>query len=288
MSKTIQCHIKKNKDDLNSFIDLAKTTFGIDFSGWYEKGFWPDNYIPHYIVEDNQVISNCSGSTLDLHLDGKSYSALQIGTVMTDVHYRKKGYAKSIMAKLLDAYKDKEIIYLFANDDAKTFYQQFGFKAYKQYSHLWEYCCDTNSTKVRKLDINSQMTDRQLFIDQVKNAYVNPYFDLKQSEGLVAFYGSFVFPDHVYYIEDLKTILIAEESDGKLQLYDVISDKIPDMEAVVSAFITEPISEVVFHFTPPVALSGLIKSEVTDDGTFFIKTDLEIKIPYQYPLTKQA
>lgn len=43
-----------------SFNDLAMKTFGLDFRGWYNKGYWNDQYIPYSFVQAGKVIANAS------------------------------------------------------------------------------------------------------------------------------------------------------------------------------------------------------------------------------------
>ncbi|PGM56126.1 hypothetical protein [Bacillus sp. AFS053548] len=63
----------------NSFIKLAKQTFGIDFNDWYEKGFWTDRYVCYSYVKEDLVIANASINKMKV----QEYNAIQIGTVMT-------------------------------------------------------------------------------------------------------------------------------------------------------------------------------------------------------------
>ena len=82
-------HDKALRDSFNA---LAEQTFGLHFEGWYQNGFWGDNYDPHSIVIDGEVAANVSVNRTDLVFGGKRYHILQLGTVMTAPEHRGKGY----------------------------------------------------------------------------------------------------------------------------------------------------------------------------------------------------
>jgi hypothetical protein len=66
-----------------SFNQLAKSTFGIDFEKWYKNGFWDDRYICYSYRDEDKVVANVSINKMDVILEGERKRVLQIGTVMT-------------------------------------------------------------------------------------------------------------------------------------------------------------------------------------------------------------
>ena len=38
-----------------SFNALAEKTFGLNFEGWYQNGFWGDNYNPYSVFMDGKI-----------------------------------------------------------------------------------------------------------------------------------------------------------------------------------------------------------------------------------------
>ncbi|NGY75654.1 GNAT family N-acetyltransferase [Bacillus megaterium] len=128
--------IKDYKDNhilRKSYCELANNIFGIDFNEYYEKGFWSNKYVPFSYVYENQVIANVSVNILDLIVRGEKKKALQIGTVMTDLNYRKQGLATDLMNKVLDDYRDSyDFMYLFANKNVLDFYPKFGFSVVEE------------------------------------------------------------------------------------------------------------------------------------------------------------
>ncbi|MBN6185372.1 GNAT family N-acetyltransferase [Aneurinibacillus sp. BA2021] len=118
---------KENRKYRESFIELARQVFGIDFTRWYEKGCWDGNYVCYSYVDRARVVANVSINKMTVIVEGKEYKAIQIGTVMTHPEYRKQGLSKKLMYHVIDTYeKECDFIYLFANDSALDFYPAFG------------------------------------------------------------------------------------------------------------------------------------------------------------------
>ena len=156
MNKTIEINYRDNDDLRASFNELAVKVFGLNFEGWYQNGFWKDNYIPYSVVIDGKVVSNVSVNRCDVNYDGKTYRLIQLGTVMTDPDYRGKGYAREIMERIMSDYEDKvDGMYLFANDSVVDFYPKFGFKTGTEY----QYSKDVSDTGSRSV-ISVPMSDK--------------------------------------------------------------------------------------------------------------------------------
>ena len=93
--------IKKDyRDDTllrQSFNELAKNTFSLDFEDWYQNGLWTNRYNPHSIVKDGEVIANVSVNQTNMIFDGEIKHFLQLGTVMTKEDFRRQGLIREIM-----------------------------------------------------------------------------------------------------------------------------------------------------------------------------------------------
>lgn len=61
----------RNKQLVESFNQLAKDVFGIDFSLWYKHGYWNEDYIPYSVVVEEKVVANASVYRMTL-TDGAS------------------------------------------------------------------------------------------------------------------------------------------------------------------------------------------------------------------------
>lgn len=53
------------------------------------------------------------------------------------------------------------------------------------------------------------------------------------------FYFTLVFPHAIYYLEELETIVLMEEEEGVLTIYEIISLQATNAEAVLTSIIKD-------------------------------------------------
>lgn len=152
---------KQNEKYKESFNDLAKHVFELDFKGWYDRGCWNDNYICYSYVDGDKVIANTSINKMNVISNGKEYKVIQLGTVMTHPDYRHQGLATKLMNHIIKKYeKDYDFIYLFANDTVLEFYPKFGFEKVQESSFSLKVSNMIRQIDkkydLRKLDVNNQ------------------------------------------------------------------------------------------------------------------------------------
>ena len=105
--------------------ELTQKTFGFDFEGWVTGGYFEGDYIPYSFVEDGVMISNVSANRMKFEHNGTIKNFIQIGTVMTDVEYRKQGLAAQLMHHVIETYENNcDGIYLFGDLGAIDFYKK--------------------------------------------------------------------------------------------------------------------------------------------------------------------
>lgn len=264
---------RHNKVLREQFNELAKVTFGIDFSVWYEKGYWNETYIPYSFIDNGEVIANASVYKMSVVINDLSYDAIQIGTVMTDKLYRNKGLAKRLMNHIIEEYKGScDFMYLFANESVLDFYPKLGFVRIDES----EYRLNVNnsntqretSTRPRKLSIDEDLAILEHF---ATNRLTGHTLDVKNNKELLMFYFVLVFSEAIYYLEELETIVLMEQDEEILYVYDLISLKEQDMELVLSHFCLDSTKSVVLHFTPEKQIVGMDVQVVSaDDDALFV------------------
>lgn len=105
---------KQNEKYKESFNDLAKHVFELDFKGWYDRGCWNDNYICYSYVDGDKVIANTSINKMNVISNGKEYKAIQLGTVMTHPDYRHQGLATKLMNHIIKNTRRIMILYTYS------------------------------------------------------------------------------------------------------------------------------------------------------------------------------
>ncbi len=276
-----------------SFNDLAIQTFGLDFRDWYNKGYWNNQYIPYSFVQDEKVIANASINTMSVRINGERLNGIQIGTVMTAEQYRHQGLAKQLMQHILKEYESAcDFIYLFANDTVLDFYPKFGFTRV----HESEFSLDLTKNpiqpkkvpKVRQLTIEQ---DLALLENYAKNRHINSsILAVEHNESLLMFYFTLVFQHTIYYLEDVAAIVLMEEEEGVLHIFDIISLQAINIEAVLTSIIKDTTKKVVFYFTPDFTIEGMTATITpNDDDALFILTKKPLlQGHFMFPLTSHC
>ena len=196
---TIVTGYRNNAMLRNSFFELAKKVHGLDFTGWYEKGYWSDNYLPYSVFQDGKIVANVSVNRMEFETPAGVRKYIQLGTVMTEPAYRNRGYIRILMEEIEKEDKDEaEGYYLFANDTVLEFYPKFGYRAVQEYEYSKSVSVVQERT-VRRLEMNTK-EDRD-FLEKVIEAGVpHSAFEMKHNPGLIMFYLS-IYEDNVYLLK---------------------------------------------------------------------------------------
>lgn len=282
-----------NESLKQSFNSLAMKTFKLDFRGWYDRGYWNDNYIPYSFVDKGKVIANASVNKMSIIINGETYRAIQVGTVMTDENYRNQGLAKQLMQHILKEYENScDFLYLFANETVLDFYPRFGFTRLDES----EFSVDLAKSSIQKntdakVKLLTIENDPALLEKFAKNRYVNSsVLDVEQNESLLLFYFTLVFHEAIFYVEDLETIVLMEEEEDIVRIFDIISLQAPNVEAVLASIVKQTTKKVVFSFTPDFTIEGMTATIMpNDDDALFVLTKKPLlKGNFMFPLTSHS
>lgn len=261
---------REDKALRDSFNALAEATFGLNFEGWYQNGFWKENYDPHSLVLDGEVVANVSVNRTDLAIGGKRFRILQLGTVMTAEAHRGKGYGRAIMDYIEREYADVDGIYLFANDGVVDYYPRFGFRPAKEYSYRKAVSL-TGEVRAEQIVMDGPAAWERLAWAMQKSAFREgcPMVD---NPGLIFFYVSQFMQEAVYYIADLDAWVIAEPEDGVLMLHNIFAGEKVTIEAVAAAF--GDVKEISLGFAPADPEGWELEELQEEDTHFFVKGDV--------------
>ncbi|WP_107926949.1 GNAT family N-acetyltransferase [Lysinibacillus parviboronicapiens] len=276
-----------------SFNELAKKVFALDFQQWYDRGFWSDNYICYSYLDGNQVIANASVNKMDIVSNGKEYRAIQVGTVMTHPDYRHQGLAAKLMNHIIKKYeKDCDFIYLFANDTVLDFYPKFGFEKVQESSFSLKTCHLkklTEKATVRKLDINNQGDFALMKEFAVTRTPVSSILGVKNNEHLLMFYLILVFHDAIYYVEEEDVIIIFEQQEHELHIFDIISKKRVGLE-IINCVVSTDMEVINFYFTADFDCPYIETAFITNsEDTLFVRPVVNRETKhFLWPLTSHS
>ncbi|QIK69576.1 GNAT family N-acetyltransferase [Erysipelothrix sp. HDW6C] len=206
--------IRENNEVRNSFNKLALETFDLSFDGWYQSGFWNENYRPFVLLDGTRVVANVSANILDFDIKEERKKTVQIGTVMCDHDYRNQGLVRYLMDRVIETFETSmDAIYLYANGSVLEFYEKFGFKPALEYHQTFQTYPLISTFKHVVLDPRTIASLQSAF--EQGNAMSSAR--MKNNFDLVMFYCTGPFNNSVYYSEVHNCFAIYE--DGVL--YDL-------------------------------------------------------------------
>ncbi len=254
----------------NSFNSLTRRTFGFDFTAWHAAGHWGDQYTPHVLLDGSTVISNVSVSRMQFDMGGVRRQYLQLGTVMTAPEYRGQGCGRSIMESVLKKYAGKtDGIYLFANDDILDYYPKFGFRPSKEYEYFIPFPERTDGYTLEKADLRQPARLRH-FEAAIKET--DDAMRLCENPGLIHFHLAAGYREHLWYLPENDTYVIAEQKDQVLRIYQIFGKQYTDPVRLASSF-GETVREVVAGYTPVRRETFCVREHREEDCTLFILGD---------------
>lgn len=205
--------------------ELAKKTFWIDFEDWVTGGYFEGDYIPYSFMENGKIISNVSANRMTFLQNGVERNYIQIGTVMTDENYRRRGLAKKLIDHVIKQYKDNcDGFYLFANLEALEFYDQCGFSRVTEYRYeVKEEFCKRRSEGERFMPVNTADGKmKQKYMDMIRHSAVNSSMEQINKFGLQMFYTADM--ENVCYAKDMDCFIVAETEGDTLFLQSIICE----------------------------------------------------------------
>lgn len=286
---------KHNKQYRESFFKLARTTFGIEFENWFERGGWKDKYICYSYVDDGQVIANASINKMTIVTNGTEYKTIQVGTVMTHPDYRNQGLSGKLMNYILAKYEQEyDFIYLFANETVLDFYPKFGFEHLQESSFSLQICDykrpHSHSSTIRKLDPDNPTDFNMLEKFANEKISISSILSVKHNEDLLMFYYMLPFKSSIYYIEAENVIVIYQQEGIHLHIFDIISTTKVEIDIILNSVITAETEIINFYFTPDFGIDNIHTELITKgEDTLFIRP-LRKDFPkhFMFPLTSHA
>lgn len=264
---------------------------GLDFKTWYDKGFWPDEYIPHAIIDKNLIVANVSITKMKLLIDGRPVDGIQIGTVGTIPEYRGRGLSGYLMNHVLEQYKDKnEFIFLFANENVVDFYPKFGFTRYNEVIYISETAIPKSYYSARKLNINLK-SDFEIITGLLYSRLdITRLFGARNYVPITMWHIINIFPDKLHYLEDDQIIFITSEDKERMHIRDIIFKKPFDFPSAVSRVKkSDDIKYIYYYFSPDQLNYRYDTVQSCPDSPLFVRGSFPFGDRYfKYPETAQT
>ncbi|MFD2555489.1 GNAT family N-acetyltransferase [Sphingobacterium tabacisoli] len=237
------------------FKRMTNSFWGFDFENYYQSGYWDNSCILYSLFDGAKIISHATVTLFDAEVLGESKKLLQIGTVMTDEHYQKRGLGRFLMERIQADFNQKsDGMFLFANETVLDYYPKFGLVPAPEFIAVQQVNNTISDQKPssRKLNLDTA-EDLHLFEGLVDRNVTNSAVSCK-NKGLSFFY-TYAYPemgfkDSIYFIEALDCAVVVELADSTLRIIELFSTNKVNLQDVITALGDLTFDKVSLGFTP--------------------------------------
>lgn len=277
-------------DYRKSLNDLSITIFRHDLDPWYHANFFNDKYIPYSYICDGKIVANVSISFMEFIIDNQRKKAIQIGTVMTDRQFRRRGLIKQLMNEIIKRYENEvDFFYLFANDRVTRLYPKFGFTKVveKQYS-LYAQDVKKVPAIIRKLDPMNEddytfMQQRMIHRIPVSRKLGAVADQWPLATSLLDNQTTYV---NRYYLACEDVIVLAKREASHLNIYDIISHQPFSLDRILEKMVQPKDYMIDIHFIPEFERYQPRKMLANwQNETLFIRSREKLPVDILFPLT---
>lgn len=251
------------------YCTLAKTVFGLDFSPWYNSGYYDGSFVPYTLYDGHTAAASVGVVPSNFNWNNSKKIYAQISTVMTHPDYRGRGLSDALLKLVLAEWESKcDMIYLYANDSVTRFYPRYGFVEAKE--HLYSKPIAKREGQYRKLDLQNP-TDAALLTEKYM-AVGNPFSALQMDRNLshLMFHCVTFLQDSIYYVEAYDAVVIAEYEDDHIFCYDIFTDKKCETDEILGILATGSTVSAQFGFTPKETKGFSVEESAECDTTVFV------------------
>ncbi|MCA0972128.1 GNAT family N-acetyltransferase [Halobacillus litoralis] len=232
---------------------LFETVFDIPFStfkDFHSRGFWDPSYKPYSYFVEGRAVANVSTFQWPILLDGNHRQAIGIQSVMTHPEYRGTGRMADLMNKAVkDIDAEGRLAFLVTSDP--VLYEKFGFSVLKEYYFVKKRTHQgSGSSDLRPIDpfdVEDLGIIQRLFRNNTPSSSV--FYPLNYEHSFyLNVYNPFL-KELLYYSPSRDVLVMYEVLEGRLELFDVIGETLPELDEVCS-WIREPFEEVHLFMSP--------------------------------------
>jgi len=251
-----------------SYFDLVKSVFGLDFRPVYHAGFLENSFIPYTYFEGDRAVSTVAVLINYFLIEGETKRYIQVSTVATDPEYRGQGLSGKLMDYVLSEWiNDCDCIYLMANDTVTEYYPIFGF----QKSHEYQYSrmIPGKLASFRMLDLTN---DKDISMLIRKHTELNPYSQINLNPGIdiMMFHCINFLKDCIYYLPDYDAVVIAEIEGAEMFVYDIYAEGHAEIDEILGSITLGEDMKARFGFTPLESITCDVEASNEEDSTFFV------------------
>jgi GNAT superfamily N-acetyltransferase len=273
-----------------SFEQYAKEIHDLDFSLWKARGLWDKNYVAYSAFMGSKCLASICVYPSEMIIGGAKKKGAQLLTVGTLPEYRLNGIQKEIWKRVQDwTNQTCDFVFLFTDDDAAGFYEKMGLRQQPEYIETTKCLLQSTHGKPQLKQLNIENVDDYKIIERLSSEreMVSSKVGFK-NPNLLMFMLLYVYADNIFYIEDIDTVIVIEQTEARLLVHDIVAKKMPrfsEIEFLLSQFGKE---EVNFLFcTDRLGVDQPDRTKV-NGSILFVSKNFPLEGEYIFPFSIRA
>lgn len=245
----IESSFYDNQELACAFFDAQRVVYpGLDLQWANDHHLLRPQVTPFSLINgDGKTVSILNASLMRVHIKGKDFRSVQIGTVATLPEFRSKGFAANLQQYVQEHYAQLvDFQFLFANPSVLDFYPKFGFEGIEQSSYHFR------PIKNDKFDFTRLTLDDEgiafLKSGLSQREPTSDIIDARDAGWLVEFYCRRYYSQNLWVNQSRNVILVASVEGSILELHDIIA--LRHSKDFFQSFSWPGISEIKLGFTP--------------------------------------
>jgi ribosomal protein S18 acetylase RimI-like enzyme len=273
-----------------SFERYAKKIFGLDFSRWKARGLWDNQYKPFSAFAGGECAASICVYPSEMRVDGVKRRGAQLLTVGTLPEYRLQGIQRELWKMIHTWIKQEcDFTFLFTDESAAGFYEKLGLRRQPEYFETVPRPQPAGLAELRFKKLNLEQDSEYATIERLAKeremvsnriGFLNP--------NLLLFMFLYLYQGWSYYLEDIDTVIVVEETKDRLRIHDIVANQMPklsDIEIFLAQFKKE---EIDFLFcTDRLGVDQQKKIRVKD-SLLFISDNFELEGKFVFPYSIRA
>lgn len=220
-------HYWDDRESREAFKRFLVSIHGLDLTRWEEHGYWDDSYIPFSFFLEGDVVASVCLYLIDCHFRGKRCKVAQISAVGTRERLRKRGLNRELTRRALDWAGDRcEGLFLFADEQARGFYDRLGFEPRQDYHWISVPDEAPPPRDGKRLDTSSRSDLEWIFDLAEGRVPVSREFSSYQTR-LLMFHLLYDPSCRVTRIPDRELALVSRDTEDGVQVLDILGKEVP-------------------------------------------------------------
>jgi GNAT superfamily N-acetyltransferase len=268
-----------------SFERYAKKIFGLDFGRWKARGLWDDQYKAFSAFDGGECVASICVYPSQMTVGGVRKKGAQLLTVGTLPEYRSHGIQREIW-KTVEAWirRECDFTFLFTDDTAAGFYHKLGLIRLAEHFDVVQ--CPKLArrveTRFKKLDLEQdgdyaivERLAREREMVSSRLGFFNP--------NLLLFIFLYFYQNWSFYLQDIDTIVVAQEKEGRLRIHDIVARKMPKLSHIETFLAQFNKQEIEFLFCTDRLGLDHPKTKRVEDEVLFVSDDFKLEGRFVFP-----